>query len=93
MNQTYWFAIIGMAMAPVISFLKAKRWSVKTKALISMLVCVVASGAQAVFAGSIHGVADLVSNWATIWASSQVVYHGWFGATDWNSALEGIGVK
>lgn len=93
MDQTYWFAIIGFAMSPVISFLKAKKWSAKAKALASIGICTVAAGVQAIAAGGVHSVSDFVSNWATIWAASQVIYHTWFGNTPWNSALEDMGVN
>jgi hypothetical protein len=89
MNSTDIFLsiIAGMAVTPLISFLKAQKWPSNVKIVFSMAFCLVIALIGAAINGQIHSFADISSKFAVIWASSQALYSMWFGGTDTNARL------
>lgn len=89
MNTTDVFLsiIAGMAVTPLISFLKAKKWPANMKIIFSMAFCLAVAIASAALHGQIHSFADISTQFAVIWASSQALYSMWFGGTDTNARL------
>lgn len=79
--------IAGMAVTPLISFLKAQKWPSNIKIVFSMVFCLVVALASAALNGEIRNFADVASKFAVVWASSQALYSMWFGGTDVNSRL------
>jgi hypothetical protein len=89
MNETDVFLAIiaGMAVTPLISFLKAQKWPTNVKVVFSMAFCLVVALVGAALNGEIHSFSDVASKFAIIWASSQALYSMWFGGTDANARL------
>lgn len=79
--------ITGMAVTPLISFLKAQKWPSNFKVLFSMAFCLIVALIGAALSGQIHSFSDVASKFAVIWASSQALYSMWFGGTDTNTRL------
>jgi predicted PurR-regulated permease PerM len=79
--------IAGMAVTPLVSFLKARKWPQNVKVGFSMLFCLVVATIGAALNGEIKSFSDVASKFAIIWASSQAFYMMWFGGTDTNGRL------
>ena len=79
--------IAGMAVTPLVSFLKARKWPQNIKIGFSMLFCLVIATIGAALNGEIKSFGDVASKFAIIWASSQAFYTMWFGGTDLNTRL------
>jgi predicted PurR-regulated permease PerM len=89
MNSTDVFLsiIAGMAVTPLVSFLKARKWPQNIKVAFSMLFCLVVAIIGAALNGEIKSFSDVASKFAIIWAASQAFYSMWFGGTDVNNRL------
>lgn len=89
MNTTDIFLsiIAGMAVTPLISFLKAQKWPSNVKIVFSMAFCLAVAFIGAALSGEIRSFSDVASKFAVVWASSQALYSMWFGGTDTNARL------
>ena len=87
MDNVLLLGLIGVLMVPVVSFLKASKWSTGTKFVFSMLLSVAVTVGLSFATGTYHSVNDVIANGAVVWAAAQAFYQQYFASTGLENTL------
>jgi hypothetical protein len=84
-------ALIAMFLVPVVSAVKRPSWSSKVNFAVSMVAAAIAAVAGIAIDNQGKTFRELVPQFSTAFATTQVVYQLYFGDTSLNAKLTSIG--